>query len=132
MNPMSLLPCGVFGNLRLLASPDDARRELAALRRAPTESTRVVSRYLRSATVVFAIMDAPADVFDPSVRIPGGGGVSTDGEYDWLSCAAYFVERYGIGVPPEFEKKALAREGVPLPVARRTLATIEDALLALM
>lgn len=132
VSSIPLLPCGPFGDLRLLASPDEARRQLAALRNAPTEATRMIVRYLQSATIVFAITDAPADVFDPSVRIPGGGGVSTDGEHYWLSGAAYYVDRYGISLPREFEKKALALAGVPPTLARRTVATIEDQLFRLM
>lgn len=127
-----LLPCGLLGELRLYADQDAARTRLRAARAALGSERRVVAQYLAAGTVVFAIMDSPPDLLDPRVRIPGGSGVATDGEYFWLGVAAHYVATYGIALPPEFVTKAVKYGGVPPVVASSRLREIDRALIALM
>ncbi|MEZ5192623.1 MAG: hypothetical protein R2734_08950 [Nocardioides sp.] len=60
-----------------------------------------VAAYLRSGTVVLALMEHTRDVIDGSFGTPGGSGLLTDGTYYWRADAADYVEHHGVAVEEE-------------------------------
>lgn len=93
-------PLGVFGPRNRSEFALD-REELLA-RGALAESLREqVAAYLRSGTVVLALMEHTRDVIDGSFGTPGGSGILTDGTYYWRADAADYVEHHGVAVEEE-------------------------------
>jgi hypothetical protein len=61
-----------------------------------------VAHYLRGGAVLLAYFNLSEDVLDDA-RLPiGPAEIRTDGEWVWPSDLAYYVERYGVGLPSEF------------------------------
>lgn len=129
---ITLLPCGLMGELRLYVDQEDARARLRAASGVLGSERKVVAQYLAAGSVIFAMMDCPPDLLDPRSSIPGGSGVQTDGEYYWLSLASHYVGRYGIALPPEFVAKAVKCGGVPPKVTSSRLLEIDRALIGLL
>lgn len=77
---ITLLPCGLMGELRLYVDQEDASARLRAASGVLGSERKVVAQYLAAGSVIFAMMDCPPDLLDPRASIPGGSGVQTDGE----------------------------------------------------
>ncbi|HWU32161.1 MAG TPA: hypothetical protein VN108_04760 [Marmoricola sp.] len=60
-----------------------------------------MAQYLRSGTLVLALMEYTTDVIDPSFGVSGGSGILTDGTYYWRVDAADYVERHGVALDDE-------------------------------
>ena len=71
------------------------------------EARRIV-KYLRSGKIALAAAGCATD-FVTGEMIPGTLYIQNDGEYTWSSPLAYYVEKYNLQLPIEFEKKALER-----------------------
>ena len=68
--------------------------------------------YLRSADIVVDSMEIVVDPLDSQVRIPGGSGLQSDGEYVWRQDLWHYVQRYRIRLPLKFIDKVRLRGGV--------------------
>ena len=98
-----LRPLGVFAILHLSEQPERAHRVLSDLRGGLCESPKVVSTYLRSGSIVLAIMEQTSDLIGAKFSVAGGSAILTDGEYFWRADTAEYVEFYGVALPLEFE-----------------------------
>lgn len=91
-------PLGVFGPRRR-GDFELRREELAPLRDGlDVEARRNVASYLRTGTIVFALMEYTTDVIGDAFGVSGGSAIKTDGRYYWRTDAAEYVEMYGIHV----------------------------------
>ena len=96
--PSTVIPLGVF-------SPrGDAPFRLQADMLSPLAGTieeelrPLVAGYLRSGTVILALMSYTEDVLEGRFGVDGGSGVLTDGRYYWRRDAAEYVLEYGVAV----------------------------------
>jgi hypothetical protein len=91
-------PLGAFG----LGGDSPFTLEAGALRplvgRLGADLRTHVARYLRSGTLVIALMEYTEDVLEGRFGVSGGSGVMTDGVYYWRCDAAEYVETHGIGL----------------------------------
>jgi hypothetical protein len=100
---LAVAPLGPFGVVAHQQEFALFRDELLSLRdKVPSHERQALAQYLRSATIVFAIMEHSRDVIDAAFESPGGSAVMTDGSYYWRLDAADYVAHYGIGLPVEF------------------------------
>jgi hypothetical protein len=78
--------------------------------------------YLRGGKTLVLTTSLLRDAFD-STRTPGSRSLLTDGTFAWSAGLAYYVERYGLPVPPELEAH-MARQAwtVPAPIDLRNLS----------
>lgn len=76
-------------------------------KRKPEHQARVVD-YLRAGKVLVMSPGLVNDVFDKTV-VAGKRSIRTDGEYAWPDSLAFFVERYQVELPADFEEHMAAR-----------------------
>lgn len=67
-----------------------------------------ILKYLQNGKVTIAATCVGYDLFND--EIIGPVYYLTDGEYCWLSTLEYYVRKYNLRLPSEFEKKILAIE----------------------
>lgn len=67
-----------------------------------------VLRFLQSGTVDFARASRAKDVFSGNI-IPEEVLVMHDGDFCWSNILAWYVEKYNLRLPKEFEKHILAK-----------------------
>lgn len=97
---IAVRPLGVFGPHNRAEFALD--RELLLAQDRLDEPTRErVAGYLRSGTLVLALMEYTTDVIDGAFGVSGGSGIVTDGIYYWRFDAAWYVECYGIAIAGE-------------------------------
>ena len=73
---------------------------------APYEGQEKVYYYLTQGKEDMVSEEIPKDVFSgKSIRMEKIG--MNDGEYTWFNTLAYYVRRYNLRLPEEFEKKIL-------------------------
>lgn len=72
----------------------------------PYPGQESVARYLRSGTIDMARMVIPKDVFSGEPIDMEMLGMN-DGEYTWFNTLAYYVEKYNLRLPKDFEEKVL-------------------------
>jgi len=77
--------------------------------KAPYAGKEKVIAYLSKGRKTYVATSYSRDVFTGEM-IPGERCGMTDGEYSWNSALAYYVERYNLRLPLEFEEKALRAE----------------------
>lgn len=100
---------GFFRELRHGNPEGPSLRE--ALQQPLDEGVRAqVAAYLRSGAVIAATTAQADDVLDPTRTAVSGICVRTDGSYAWSEDLAYYVETYGVAVPPGLVEAALAGE----------------------
>lgn len=126
-----VLPLGVFGVIAGQRKMEQMRSRLQELTNAITRADRkAVSNYLRSAPIVFAIMEHTWDVLERAFDVAGGSAILTDGTYYWRYDAADYVSHYGIALPPEFLERG-RRSGWRLPLlSEEQILAIDDYLQA--
>jgi len=73
------------------------------------DNKQQVVDYLRSAITFIVSPGRDDDVFDPS-KSAGSSSIATDGVYVWPRTLAYYVEKYDVELPPDFEAH-MARNG---------------------
>ena len=66
-----------------------------------------IAAYLRRGRVTLCAPSVAVDVLTGE-RIEGRMCLMTDGEYSWNNALAYYVEKYNLRLPVEFEKKVLS------------------------
>lgn len=75
----------------------------------PYVGQEIVARYLRTATVDMVRVAIPKDVFTGETINMEMLGMN-DGEYTWFNTLAYYVEKYNLRLPKDFEDKVLKKE----------------------
>lgn len=72
----------------------------------PYKGQKAIAEYLRRG---HAKMSAPGCSYDvvSGEMISASLDILTDGEYSWDSSLSYYVEKYNMRLPKEFEEKAL-------------------------
>ena len=63
-------------------------------------------KYLNNGEVKLASPERAIDVISGD-RISQTNSILTDGEYSWPSSLAYYVEKYNLRLPKEFEEKIM-------------------------
>jgi hypothetical protein len=101
-NDTELKPLGPFAILHLVEQPQRARRVLEALRDGLDDSPELVAAYLRSGTVLLAIMEQTSDLIEGRFSVAGGSGIVTDGTFFWRADTAEYVEHYLVSLPDAF------------------------------
>ena len=88
---------------------------LEPLVRTGSEANRAEAvAYLKAGKTLVLTTSLLRDAFDPT-RSPGSRSIRTDGTFAWPAGLGYYVERYGVPVPPELEQH-MARNGWTIPV----------------
>lgn len=72
----------------------------------PYDGMDRIVEYLKNGKKTYAAGGPEHDFFTGKV-IPGERCGMTDGEFSWASSLAYYVERYNLRLPPEFESHVL-------------------------
>lgn len=67
----------------------------------------LIAAYLENGETVFDVMKANADPFDPSISLPGGPSLVTDGLWVWRLDLAYFVRKYRVELSRDFVSHAV-------------------------
>jgi hypothetical protein len=78
----------------------------------PDIKDRVIG-YLRGGAVLLAYFNISDDVLDDARPPIGPLEIRSDGEWVWPSDLPYYVDRYGVGLPPEFLDHLAARGWQP-------------------
>ena len=76
-------------------------------RRSPEHQAQVVA-YLKAGKMLVMSPAFVRDSFDRGI-VAGSRSIRTDGEFAWPDSLAYFVERYAVELPIEFEQHMAAR-----------------------
>lgn len=71
------------------------------------EHTADVARYLRGGKILVASPGLARDIYDRAV-VAGSHSMRTDGDFVWPDVLAYYVEKYGVELPPIFEARMAA------------------------
>lgn len=72
----------------------------------PYKEKEKVIQYLNKGRKTYAACSRAYDKFTGE-QIPGEYCGMTDGEYSWNSSLSYYVDKYNLRLPKEFEKKAV-------------------------
>lgn len=72
----------------------------------PFPGKNAIVSYLQRGRKTYASTGIPVDVISGEA-ISGEECGMTDGEYSWLSTLPYYVEKYNLRLPKEFEEKVL-------------------------
>jgi len=78
------------------------------LEKTPYSKQDKIARFLNSGKIEFARLSRVKDIFTGE-RIPREVLVMSDGEYYWANYLAWYVEKYNLRMPEEFEKYILER-----------------------
>ena len=78
----------------------------------PAIKPRALS-YLRAGAVLLAYFTLSEDVLDEGRAVLGPLEIRTDGEWVWRSDLAHYVERYDLGLQPEFVEHMASRSWQP-------------------
>lgn len=73
---------------------------------APYEGQGRIIHYLKHGSEDMASFRLPKDVITGEI-IPMSAIGMNDGEYSWFNTLAYYVEKYNLRLPEDFEKKIL-------------------------
>ena len=68
-----------------------------------------IIRYLLNSEVFFISLTLPRDVFTGK-RIPMSVRVMQDGDYYWSTLLAWYVDKYNVRLPKEFEEHILRKK----------------------
>lgn len=72
----------------------------------PYEGQRRIVQYLREGMRTYSSTGLARDCYTGEI-IPGERCGMTDGEYSWNSVLPYYVEKYNLRLPEDFERKVL-------------------------
>jgi len=122
-------PLGIFGVLAGQRDMERIREDLRALADSiPGRDRPLVANYLRTGSIVIALMEQTHDVLDGAFGVPGGSAIHTDGIYYWRRDAAEYVLHYGIGLPADFLEHGARLAWVPPSLNREEVLAIDDYL----
>ncbi len=94
----------------------------------PAEYRELLADYLRSGTVILAIMEHTRDVIDNEFGVPGGSGIRSDGAYYWRGDASEYVRRYGVYLPERFVEHCRDSYWVARSLAQAEIKEIDQYL----
>jgi hypothetical protein len=124
-------PLGVFGILAGQRDMAEMRSELQTGVGAIAPSEReAIANYLRSSSIVIALMEHTRDVLGNEFAVPGGSAIHTDGVFYWRRDAADYVYHYGVGLPLEFLELGRGSHWLPRLLSRKDVLAIDDYLSA--
>ncbi|WP_394779531.1 hypothetical protein [Undibacterium sp.] len=112
----------IVGNNRSLESIRSVINQLSS------EQSEIIVRYLKAGIPVFDVMEASIDPFDSRTRISGGPSLVSDGHWVWRRDLAHFVEKYRIGLPPDFIEHTNVSRKFDTDTSRLITDKWEDAL----
>ena len=72
----------------------------------PYKGMEEIAKYLEGGKPTFAQAHIPKDFFTGEI-IPVESTGMTDGEFSWMSVLPYYVRKYYLRLPADFEKKVL-------------------------
>lgn len=72
----------------------------------PSPFSQKIIAYLNSGELVSASPSSEIDVFSGE-RITQTSCILTDGEYSWLNSLGYYVHKYNLQLPKEFEERII-------------------------
>ena len=81
--------------------------------RLPEADVAVIAAYLERGEVASDAMGLVADPLDPTIVIPGGAGLQSDGRWVWRQDLAHYVRRYRVSLARDFVQTALSAAAVP-------------------
>lgn len=111
---------GNFVELGYVDHPNAPSLALSRGKRTSTKKEEVVA-YLRSGITFVFSPGLDEDVLDPR-KYAGSASVLTDGVYAWQKTLAYYVDRYDVELPAEFETHMQRnRWAIPPKIDKRTL-----------
>lgn len=99
MRNYSLLNWKEFGN-------DAAPSIRSVFQTAPYEGMDKIIEYLKSGKVGLIAIEKPRDAITGDL-LGGSHAILSDGEYSWDSVLPYYVQKYNMRLPEEFENKVL-------------------------
>ena len=76
----------------------------------PSPYYKKLITYLNNGEINLASPEKATDVISGD-RISKTNYILTDGEYSWSSSLAYYVEKYNLRLPKEFEEKIISAKG---------------------
>lgn len=76
----------------------------------PSPSCKKLITYLNNGEIKLAAPEREKDVISGD-EIGKTHCILTDGEYSWSSSLAYYVEKYNLSLPKEFEEKIISAKG---------------------
>ena len=127
----SVAPLGIFGVLAGQREMVQMRHELEArLDAIPARERAAIANYLRSSSIVIALMEHTRDVLGNEFEVPGGSAIHSDGIYYWRRDAAEYVYHYGIGVPGDFLEQGAVSGWLPRLLKPSDVLAIDDYLSA--
>ena len=90
-------------------APDRGYQKLQeALFETPYSFQKEIASYLRKGNVILTGLSRAKDVFTGE-RIPDEVHIMTDGEYLWPNELAWYVEKYNLRLPKDFEEHILKK-----------------------
>ncbi|MFE6862793.1 hypothetical protein [Nocardia sp. NPDC057668] len=96
LNPVGLYREMYNGKHAELPSIHDSFSELRI------EDRDSVLAYMRSAPVVFDVLDVADDLIDGADRIMSASSLISDGTWIWRLDSIYYLSRYDLGFPEDF------------------------------
>ena len=78
------------------------------MEKSPYPNQEKIANFLRNGKVEIARMSRDRDIFSGE-RIPYEAGVMSDGDYFWPNILAWYVEKYNLRMPEEFEQYILSK-----------------------
>ncbi len=123
---MALLRAGFFRELRHGDSDGPPLREAIDIDQGHDDET--IGAYLRAGNTLAATAMPVDDILDATKTNIAGLTLMTDGTWLWPSDLAYFVETYGVAVPPELRNHIVAHLGDPTKLSPEELAALENEL----
>jgi hypothetical protein len=108
---MALRKVGFFRELRH-GDPDGPSLEMARSQLGLSERSRI-ALYLRGGGVVATTGTLVGDYFDRRASGVATAEVRTDGIWVWPADLAFYVEKYGVGLPSEFLQHMEGQEFEP-------------------
>lgn len=73
---------------------------------APSPFCQKILAYLNNGKLILASPSSAVDVFSRE-RIDQTNCILTDGEYSWSNSLGYYIQKYNLQIPKEFENKIL-------------------------
>ena len=78
------------------------------LEKEPYPNQNKIIRFLKNGKIEFARLSRVRDIFTGQ-RIPHEVLVMSDGDYFWSNTLAWYVEKYNLRMPEEFERYILSK-----------------------
>ena len=88
---------------------------------------RPIVKYLKAGECIVACGINSGDFFDPSRTRAADPSLATDGDWVWPFATAYYVERYGVGLPREFLDHMATNRWKPPKLSKADISAVLGA-----